>query len=120
MYRDVINSLYVSILVHNEVTSSLFMSMHAYAHVDLKDVLDEGTGLSTLLHFITGESAIPPMGLKHPIELLYHPPMKNAIFMGAQACYAKVILPVVHESKQDFFAACIKSLKLGGHSYGNA
>lgn len=91
--------------------------MHYYA--DLQDVLDEDMNLSALLHFITGESAVPPMGLKHPIEVLYHPAMQSAIFMGAQACYSKVFLPIVHKSKEAFFAACFKSMKLGGHSYGN-
>lgn len=63
---------------------------------------------------------IPPMGLHHPIDVQFHPAHKTAIFLGAQACYSKVFLPVVHESKEEFFAACFKSLSFGGHSYGNA
>ena len=91
-----------------------------FVYLDLKDVLNEGVRLSSLLHFITGESAIPPMGLQHPIELQYHPAVETAIFLGAQACCSKVFLPVIHKTKEEFFAACIKSLTFGGHSYGNA
>ena len=88
-------------------------------YTDLEDVLDENVGLSSLLHYITGESSIPPMGLKNPIEVDYHPATETAILLGAQACYSKVILPVVHKRREEFFSACIKSLKLGGRSYGN-
>ena len=91
-----------------------------FVYLDLEDVLDEGIRLSSLLHFITGESAIPPMGLEHPIEVQYHLAVETVIFLGAQACYSKVILPVIHNTKEEFFTACIKSLKFGGHSYGNA
>lgn len=91
-----------------------------YVYIDLDDVLNEGVRLSSLLHFITGESAIPPMGLQHPIEIQYQPSINTAIFLGSQACYSKVFLPVIHKTKEEFFGACIKSLKFGGHSYGNA
>ena len=42
-----------------------------FVYLDLEDVLGEGIRLSALLHFITGESAIPLMGLQHPIEVHY-------------------------------------------------
>lgn len=96
----------------------MFYCFHSY--VDLQDVLDESVCLPSLLHFITGESVIPPMGLKHPIEVQYHPPISTAIYMGAQACYSIVYLPVVHETREDFFSASISALQLEGHSYGNA
>lgn len=89
-------------------------------HLGLDDVLSEQVRLSSLLHFITGDSVIPPMGLQHLIDVQFLPAHKTAVFLGAQACYSKGYLPVVHESKEEFFDACFKSLNCGGHSYGNS
>ena len=53
--------------------------------------------------FTTLLFSIPPTGLKNPIEVDYHPATETATFLGAQAYYSKVILPVVHERREEFF-----------------
>ena len=81
------------------------------------DVFDEGLSLSELLHFIVGQSTLPPFGLSISVE--YHPKSPTFAYLGAQVCFQKVILPVIHDNREDFFSACIASLAFGGHSYGN-
>ena len=75
--------------------------------------------LAGLLRFCTGESCVPPMGLEHPLEFEYQPNGETAIFLKAQACFSRIFLPVVHDTREKFFEACIKSLQFGS-GYGSA
>ncbi len=89
-----------------------------YNYLDPKDILNEGILLSSLLHFITGESVIPPMGLQHPIELQYHPAVETAIFLGtAPRCFSpSSIRPrksfLQHASK----VSCLEDIAMAMHS----
>jgi hypothetical protein len=71
-----------------------------------------------VLKFITGLSTVPPFGLQYPIEILYQPHSSSAIFPKAQACFSKLLLPVIHKTKDEFFAAFTKALEYGA-GYGN-
>ena len=58
------------------------------------------------------------MGLAYPIELDYQPDEKTMFLPQAQACFSKIMLPVCHETKEDFFSAMTKALEYCG-GYGN-
>lgn len=73
---------------------------------------------STVLKFITGLSTVPPFGLRYPIQISYQPYSSTDIFPKAQACFSKLMLPVVHKTKEEFFSAFRKALEYGG-GYGN-
>ena len=75
--------------------------------------------LPRLLRFTTGGSRVPVTGLKHPIELMYQPDTPEAKLPKAQACFSKLLLPVCHSSKEDFFCSMSKALELCG-AYGNS
>ncbi len=93
-------------MMHDVTSNIICYHQHGLVYYfDLEDVGDEGVCLSSLLHFITGESAIPSMGLKHPIVVQYHPPLKTAVFLGAQACYSKIFLPVIHQTSEECFCS---------------
>lgn len=77
------------------------------------------TTLRTLLKFVTGLSAIPPMGLENAIELSYLPQDIKEIFPKAQACFSKLYLPTIHNCKEEFQDAFHKAL-LFGFGYGIA
>ena len=81
-------------------------------HADHQELGSE-VSFPAVPRFITGVSAVPPMGLSHPIELMYQPDEESAIFLKAQACTSTVFLPVVHQSEEAFFAACVKLLQYG-------
>ena len=74
--------------------------------------------LPGLLRFITGSSRVPPMGLNFPIDLFYQPDDKKNIFPQTQACFSKIMIPVCHDSKEEFFFAMTKALEYCG-GYGN-
>ena len=85
----------------------------------MDDVASNKVSLAGLLRFCTGESCIPPMGLEYPLEFEYQSDSETAIFLKAQACFSKVFLPVVHDTREKFFESCIKSLEFGS-GYGSA
>ena len=74
--------------------------------------------LPDLLHFITGCSVVPPLGLQSPIDIQYQPDSPNAKFPKSQACFSIVMLPVVHDSQECFFWCFLKALELC-NDYGN-
>lgn len=80
----------------------------------------EGTDLSLpmLLRFITGSSSVPPLGLQCPIVLSYLPSLENAVLPTAQACFSRLMLPVVHACKDAFFTSFVTALQYGD-SYGS-
>lgn len=70
--------------------ASYFFCIEEKAHVSL----------SSLLRYITGSSSIPPLQTSSLIRITYQ--LDDNIFPKAQACFSKLILPVVHKNKESF------------------
>lgn len=71
-------------------------------------------GLRKLLHFITGLSTIPPLGLKQQIEVEFH---SNSKSFFAETCVYVLKVPINHDSFEDFmekvYEACGNSQGFG-------
>ena len=74
--------------------------------------------LPALLRYITGSSAIPPLGLSIPVQVCYQHCDDDAIYPKAQACFSKLLLPVTHKNQESFNEAFKKALEYGA-GYGN-
>lgn len=74
--------------------------------------------LPGLLRYITGSSAIPPIGLSIPIQVCYQRCDNSAIYPKTQSCFNKLLLPVIHKSQESFNEAFKKALEYGA-GYGS-
>ena len=73
-----------------------------------------------LLTFATGNATIPPLGLSQKITLGYLTPDKkaNKILPETETCFNVILLPTIHDHKENFFAAFDKALLLGREGFG--
>ena len=78
----------------------------------------EPLNLGDLLRFITGVSAVPPMGLTNNIKIDFLEESPSNTLPKAQACFYRLSLPVVHSSFESFRKGFMTALNFGG-SYGS-
>ena len=75
--------------------------------------------LPNILNFITGQSALPPLGLPEPIQILFHSEFSDENHLPtAECCFNLLRLPVCHNEKQSFYEALDKAISYSLGYYG--
>ena len=70
--------------------------------------------LPSLLRYITGSLSVPPLRLSdsNVLKISFQLNDEN-VFSKAQACFQRLLLPIVHDSQESFNAAFTKALEFG-------